>query len=99
MIKLEDTIYGKGLMKGYVFKKYITSPTVYIYRVFTPFNTVCYYVFKRKKRMDKSGVSTVEYEWFPNNESFGEWAWQLETKERALEKFNKVINKYKEEEK
>lgn len=84
MIKeLKNTYYGVGEIKGYELKQLVKSEKGYIYeKTHVETGSTTFEVFKRKENKYYNCIS------YPSSKSFGLWAWEVQTLERAKEKFN-----------
>lgn len=85
MKELPLTFEGKGEMKGYVFTQLIKGEKAYIYRAYHQEEDIEHYeVFERKENAYFQCIS------YPKSHHFGQWAWCILTKEKALEKYNLI---------
>lgn len=92
MKELEVSFDGIGEVKGYSFKQLFKSDSAYIYeKTHIESGTKSYEVFKRVENTQFNCVS------YPKSKSFGVWAYECATIERAKEYFDKFNDKKKDE--
>ncbi len=73
---------GVGEVKGYVFRQLHVSSDAYIYeKKNVDTGLISYEVFRRKEN-DRFGCVS-----YPSSKSFGKWAWECVTYQRALNRF------------
>jgi hypothetical protein len=79
---------------GFVYTLYKRGEKAMIYEQYDPEveRIVAYEIFRLKVDKPKVvfGIELGEREIFPGNEDFGKWAWACSTKERALERFERI---------
>lgn len=79
---------------GFVYTLYKRGEKAMIYEQYDPEveMVVAYETFRLKVDKPKVvfGIELGEREIFPGNEDFGKWAWACSTKERALERFDRI---------
>lgn len=82
MKQLQQQFQGRGEVKGYTFTQIRVTDKGFIYSKELN-GSLSYEVFKRKENKRFDCVS------YPTSNSFGVWAWDCKTLERAIEVFNK----------
>lgn len=86
MKELSEHFIGRGEVRGFEFKQIEKTDNGYIYSVIGE-GVTHYEVFKRRENTQFNCIS------YPNSNSFGVWAWSVNTLEKAkerLETFNIV---------
>lgn len=82
MKELELKFSGTGEVKGYEFEQTELSVFAYIYKkTHMESGNVSYEVFKRVENRQFDCVS------YPKSKSFGVWAWEYNTHQKALNRF------------
>lgn len=82
MKELEMRFSGTGEVKGYEFEQLEYSAFAYIYKkTHVESKSVSYEVFKRVENRQFDCVS------YPKSKSFGVWAWEYNTHQKALNRF------------
>lgn len=82
MKELEMRFSGTGEVKGYEFEQLDKSKFAYIYKkTHMESGNVSYEVFKRVENRQFDCVS------YPKSKSFGVWAWEYNTHQKALNRF------------
>lgn len=82
MKELKLKFAGTGEVRGYEFRQLLRSPFGYIYeKTHVESGTVSFEVFKRVENRQFDCVS------YPRSSSFGVWAWEFGSFEKALSRF------------
>lgn len=88
MVELDSEFEGVGEVKGYRFKQLFMTDYAYMYeKTHIDSGTKSYEVFKRKENIQFNCIS------YPRSKSFGVWAYDCSTFERAKELFDKFNEK------
>lgn len=88
MKELEMRFSGEGEARGYDFEQIAKSPYAYIYKkTHIESGTVSYEVFRRKENTQFDCIS------YPKSKSFGIWAYESNTEEQAMIRFNEFNKK------
>jgi len=82
MKQLQQQFQGRGEVKGYTFTQIRVTDLGYIYQKELD-DQISYEVFKRKEN------KLFDYIYYPTSNSFGVWAWDCKTLERAEEILNR----------
>jgi hypothetical protein len=97
-IELKKEFEGSGDVKGFKFNRFLLTEHAIMYEVNTSEGKVHYEVFKRKftpvcidfeKRIYSADVLKEIY---PKSKDFGVWAWCITDREKAVEKYNKLLH-------
>ena len=86
MKELQQQFQGRGEVKGYTFTQVSKTDLGYIYQKELD-GKISYEVFKHKENKRFDCVS------YPTSNSFGVWAWDCKTLEKAMERLNNFIPK------
>ena len=88
MKKLDKTINRKG----FTYIQMNRGKTTVLYKQMTDYGVVGYEVFKLRVKKERTinGITILEHEQFPSDESFGKWAWSFYTYETALRRFSEL---------
>lgn len=95
VIKLEQEFVGSGEVSGMVFTQLLRSLKGFLYQVENE-GSIHYEVFRKKKSpvcidFEKRLYSETEFkETYPRSTAFGDWAWTIKNKDRAVEVFNEL---------
>lgn len=84
MKELQEEFYGKGQVNGFYFMQVFKSDYAYIYRkTHLETGSISYEVFKRVENTQFNCIS------YPRSNSFGVWAYDCGTLEKAREYYEK----------
>ena len=97
--KLEETVMGKGSTKGFTYKRVFENEGWYIYQMIVPtgeHRKPYFEVFKKKivHPLISGTLNTDKTKWmelYPSDAVFGNWAWGVNSIERAMEIISKKM--------
>lgn len=84
MISLKQEFLGTGEVKGFKFRQIMVAKRAFLYEVDT--GSIKYYEVFRK--VINHRFACISY---PRSKSFGIWAWNYPSLEKAINKFNQLI--------
>ena len=81
MKELKKIFEGRGEVKGWLFTQLEAHHLAYLYEK-SKEGRLSYEVFKRRENTQYGVIS------YPSSKAFGKWAWEYQSKEDAMRKFN-----------